>query len=183
MCENHYVVNDYCSKHVLDSCYMNRYVCMSKSMQVIVLKTGFESNCGFLWILENWWWFHEFNDWICVLKCFECSFEVPRTGCSLGEQVLRHGERVLSNTCFARSDPLGCFQTSLNVPYVLFWCSFEELSVGNHVFLKLNELYVFRQTLNIHELDFWKEIEVRFFPNEMLLLWFNYCDNECRRSM
>jgi len=47
MCENHDIVNDYCSKHVLDACYMIGFVCMSKYMQVIVLKVGFGSNCGF----------------------------------------------------------------------------------------------------------------------------------------
>ena len=61
----------------------------------------------------------------------------PRTGCSLGEQMLRHGERVLNNICcFACFDLSGYFQTSLRVLYVLFWLWFDELSLCNHICLK-----------------------------------------------
>jgi len=67
MCENHDIVRDYCSNHVLNACYMIAYDCMLKSMQLIMLKMGFGSNCWFLWILENWWRIHEFEDWIHVL--------------------------------------------------------------------------------------------------------------------
>jgi len=76
MSENHDIVDDYCSNHVLNACYMIEYVCMLKSMQVIVLKVGFGWNFGLLWILENWWRIHEFKDLICVLKCFKCSFKL-----------------------------------------------------------------------------------------------------------
>jgi len=41
VCGNHDMGNDYCSKHVRDASYIIGYVCMSKSMQVIVLKTSF----------------------------------------------------------------------------------------------------------------------------------------------
>jgi len=47
MSENHDFVNDCCSKHVINACYMNGYVCMSKSIQVIGLKVIFGWNCGF----------------------------------------------------------------------------------------------------------------------------------------
>jgi len=40
-----------------------------------------------------------------------------------------------------------------------------------------------RRTLEIYEHDFWDRIKVTFFSNEMLLLWFNYCEYEYRRSM
>jgi len=47
MCEDHNMVNDYCSKHGLDVCYMIGYFCMSKSTKVIVLKICFGWNCEF----------------------------------------------------------------------------------------------------------------------------------------
>jgi len=41
MSENRDFVDDYCSKHVLNDFHMIGYVCISKSMQVIVLKVIF----------------------------------------------------------------------------------------------------------------------------------------------
>jgi len=77
----------------------------------------------------------------------------------------------------------GCFWTSLSVPYVIFWCCFDELSLCNHACLKLNELCWFETNFDYTWTWTWNRIEVRFFANEMLMLWLNYCDNEYRRSM
>jgi len=41
MSENHDIVDDYCSNHVLNTCYMIVYACMLKFMQVFVLKVDF----------------------------------------------------------------------------------------------------------------------------------------------
>jgi len=107
-------------------------------------------------------------------------------GCSLGEQMLRNGVRVLKNTCcFACFDLSGCFQASLRVPYVLFWLCFDELSLCNHVcFILIKFCWIELKWIWRYIWTWiWNGIKVRFFSNEMLLLWFNYYEYECRRSM
>jgi len=47
MSENHDIVDDNCSNHVLNTCYMIGYICMLK----VMLKVGFGWNCGLLWII------------------------------------------------------------------------------------------------------------------------------------
>jgi len=86
MCESHDIVDDYCSNHVLNMLviWLGMFVCRNlckwlcfsffEGMQVIVLKVGFGSNCGLLWILENWWRIHESKDWIHIFMYFNCSF-------------------------------------------------------------------------------------------------------------
>jgi hypothetical protein len=91
------------------------------------------------------------------------NFEFPGTWGLPGEQMLRHGERVLNNTCcIAHFDLLGCFRTSLSVPFVLFWCCFDELSVCNHVYLKLINFCWIKTNFGYMNMNFLNGIKVRF---------------------
>ena len=50
--------------------------------------------------------------------------------------------RSADNTCcFALFYCLGCFQKSLSVHFLLFWCCFDELSLWNHVYLRLMSMW------------------------------------------